>query len=87
MTSGGSTSYIQVGQPQLIDAETAHCSVRWSHSSLPGMSCAFAVRIKTFSGESWVSRKAKAIAEAQRFAEAFLAASVVTSHSDIASAA
>lgn len=46
------------------------------------MSCAFSVQIQTFYGESWVSRKTKAIAEAQRVAEAFLIANTVISHPD-----
>jgi hypothetical protein len=87
MASWRTSSNISVGQSQLIDSETARCTVRWSHSSLRGMSCSFSVRIKTHVGESWLAREERAIAEARRFAQGFLDAAEAVGEADIAPAA
>jgi len=62
-----------VGQITLITEDTAYCRVIWGKPKSAQGTCTFSVQIPTFRGENWKARREKAIAEARRVAEAFLA--------------
>lgn len=76
---------VNIGQYQLINSESARCPVRWSHPDFYGMSCVFSVRINTHPGEGCRVREGKALAEARRFARAFLQATEPKLESDVTS--
>jgi len=61
-----------VGHITLITDDTAYCRVTWGKAKTANGACGFSVRIPTHRGESWQTRKVKAIAEARRVAAAFL---------------
>lgn len=74
MTAGRTWSNINIGQYQLLTNTVARCPVRWVPTNGQGEGCTFSVMIDTHVGESWQTRKGRALAEARRLAEAFLAA-------------
>lgn len=61
----------RIGQITLVSDTVGYCKVSWGRTDAKG-SCSFAVYIPTHRGESWQIRRNKAIAEAQRMANAFL---------------
>lgn len=63
---------LTVGQMTLITDTTAFCRVMWGRAKSDEGALSISVHIETTRGESWQSRKVKAIAEARRLAGRFL---------------